>query len=187
MSERPGRYERSTSGMVGALIVTLLVIFAFVAFRACNRTDAGVHPDHVDYLAQVGYAQRAGTELVYPSSLPPGWFATNLDLSLGSKPELSLSMLTSSGNDGQYVGFVQSPVPVPELLTTYVDPSPTSGPPVTTPGGLVTHWQSWTDNGGDTALVARWHGSSLMVFGGASLADLEQLAGSLTTRALATS
>src|SRR5689334_19241918 len=152
MSERPGRYERSTSGMVGALIVTLLVILAFVAFRACNRSNDAVHPDHVDYLAQVGYAQRAGAELVYPSSLPSGWYATHLDLSLGSKPELVLSMLTSSGHDGQYVGFVQSPVPVPELLTTYVDPEPSSGPDVTTPGGVVTRWQTWTDSGGDTAL-----------------------------------
>ena len=185
MSERPGRYERSTSGMVGAMIVTLVVILGFVAFRACNRADVNVQPDHVDYLAQVGYAQRAGTELVYPSSLPSGWFATNLDLSLGSRPELTLSMLTDSGRDGQYVGFVQSPVSVPELLTTYVDPAPASGPTVSTPGGVVTQWQTWTDSGGDTALVAQWQGSSLMVFGGASSAELAQLAGSLTTRSRA--
>ena len=185
MSERPGRYERSTSGMVGALIVTVLVILGVVAFRACNTTDPEVRPQHVDYLSQVRYAQRTGAELVYPSSLPAGWFATKIDLSLGSKPELTLSMLTDSGSDGQYVGFLQSPVPVPELLTTYVDPSPTSGPDVETPGGVVTHWQTWTDAGGDTALVARWHGRSLMVFGGASQGELEQLAGSLTTRSLA--
>jgi hypothetical protein len=184
MSEKPGRYERSSSGMVGALIVTLLVILGFVAFRALNRADVDVQPDRVDYLAQVGYAQRSGAELVYPSSLPTGWFATNLDLSLGSKPELRLSMLTGDGKDGEYVGFVQSPVPVPELLTTYVDAEPTAGPDVTT-SGVVTQWQTWTDSGGDTALVADWHGSSLMVFGGASQAELEQLAGSLTTRSLA--
>ncbi len=184
MSEQPGRYQRSPSGMVGALIVTLLVILAFVAFRACNRADLNVQPDHVDYLAQVGYAQRAGTELVYPAALPSGWYATKIDLSLGKRPELSLSMLTAKGNDAQYVGFVQSPVPIPELLTTYVDPAPTSGQPVTLPDGLVRHWQTWTDSGGDTALVARWHGSSLMVFGGAPLDQLEQVAGSLTTRRL---
>jgi hypothetical protein len=172
--------------MVGALIVTVLVILGIVAFRACNTTDPNAQPQHVDYLSQVRYAQRAGAELVYPSSLPAGWFATNIDLSLGSKPELTLSLLTDSGSAGQYVGFLQSPVPVPELLTTYVDPSPSSGADVTTPDGVVTHWQTWTDSGGDTALVSRWHGSSLMVFGGASLSELEQLAGSLTTRAVAT-
>jgi hypothetical protein len=184
MSEQPGRYQRSPSGMVGALIVTVLVILAFVAFRSCNRADLNVQPDHVDYLAQVGYAQRAGAELVYPSSLPSGWFATNLDLSVGSKPELTLSLLTGSGSDAAYVGFLQSPVPVAELLTTYVDPAPTSGPPVTLSEGVVRHWQTWNDSGGDTALVARRHGSSLMVFGGAPLDQLEELAASLTTRSL---
>ena len=104
---------------------------------------------------------------------------------VGSKPELTLSMLTDSGRDGQYVGFVQSPVSVPELLTTYVDQAPASGPTVSTPGGVVTQWQTWTDSGGDTALVAQWQGSSLMVFGGASSAELQQLAGSLTTRSRA--
>ena len=29
VSEQPGRYQRSTSGMAGALLVTLLVIAAF--------------------------------------------------------------------------------------------------------------------------------------------------------------
>ena len=72
MSEQPGRYQRSASGMVGAMLVTLLAILAFVVFRACNRTDLEVGPDHVDYLAQVGYAQRSGADLVYPASLPAG-------------------------------------------------------------------------------------------------------------------
>jgi len=75
-SGQPGRYQRSSSGMVGALLVTLLVIGAFVAFRACNRTDLVVDPEHVDYLTQVGFAQEAGDQVVYPASLPTGWFAT---------------------------------------------------------------------------------------------------------------
>jgi hypothetical protein len=167
--------------MVGALLVTLLVILAFVVFRACNRTDLDVKPQHVDYLAQVRYAQRSGASPVYPASLPSGWYATNLDLSPGRRPELTLSMLTA---DGQYVGLVQSRVPLPELLTTYVDPSPTSGPPAHVTGGVVPRWDTWTDSGGDTALVARRGGESLMVFGNASKGDLERVAASLTTRSL---
>ena len=69
--EKPGRYQRSPAGMVGALIVTLLVISAFVAFRALNRTDLDVKPERVDYLAQVRFAQQdaqGGTsDLVYPA------------------------------------------------------------------------------------------------------------------------
>lgn len=177
MSEQPGRYQRSTSGMVGALLVTVLVILAFVAFRACTRTNLDVEPDHVDYRSSVRDAQQVGDHLVYPATLPSGWYATRVDYLAGSKPELGLSLLTDRN---AYAGMRLSPVPVPELLTQYVDPQPTSGPPVTLDRGLVRHWATWTDTGGDTALVAHWHGESLMVFGSASLADLETLAGSLT-------
>ena len=86
-------------------------------------------------------------------------------------------MLTD-GN--QYVGFRQSPLSAPELLTTYVDSNPTSGPPVTLDSGVVRHWMTWTDSGGDTALVGRWHHETVMVFGSASQSDLETVAGSLT-------
>jgi hypothetical protein len=183
-SGQPGRYQRSSSGMVGALLVTLLLIGAFVAFRACNRTDLQVQPDHVDYLAQVGFAQQAGDHVVYPAALPSGWYATQLTVEQGRPTELLLSMLTG---DDQYVGFVQSPDSTPALLTQYVDASPTSAPPVDVPGavdGAVTRWDVWTDTGGDTALVARHGGESLLVFGTVSQALLEQLAGSLTTAAI---
>jgi hypothetical protein len=179
---QPGRYQRSTSGMVGALVVTLLVILAFVAFRALNRSDLDVKPERIDYLAQVGYAQQSGTEVVYPDRLPTGWYATQITFSPGQEPGLELSMLTGSG---QYVGLVESPASPPEVLTTYVDPHPVSGGPVTVDGSVVSRWDSWSDDGGDTALVAqRGHGStaeSLLVFGTVSRAQLEQLAASLTT------
>jgi len=180
-SGQPGRYQRSTSGMVGALLATLLVIGAFVAFRACNRTDLQVEPDHVDYLAQVGFAQQAGDRVVYPASLPGGWYATQLAVDPGQPTELRLSMLTG---ENDYVGFVQSPDSAPVLLTRYVDAAPVSGGPADVPGavdGEVTRWNVWTDDGGDTALVARHGAETLLVFGTASRAQLEQLAGSLTT------
>ncbi len=183
MSEQPGRYQRSASGMVGALLVTLLVILAFVAFRACNRTDLEVKPDHVDYLAEVGFAQRSGADVVYPASLPRGWSATSIDFAPGTRPTLGLSLLTAAT---EYAGLRQSPLPAAQLLTTYVDPHPTAGPPVTLDTGIVRRWDTWTDTGGDTALVARWHHETLIVFGSASRADLETLAGSLTDVALPT-
>jgi hypothetical protein len=182
VSEQSGRYQRTTSGMVGALIVTLLVILAFVGFRALNRTDLDVKPERVDYLAQVKYAQQAGSDVVYPSRLPSGWYATQITLSPGKPLEMELSMLTG---EGEYVGVVESPESVPELLTTYVDPHAHAGAPATVDGSVVRRWDTWTDGGGDTALVAgRGHGSSaesLLVFGSASRAQLVQLARSLTT------
>jgi Protein of unknown function (DUF4245) len=182
MSEQPGRYQRSTSGMVGALIVTLLVILAFVAFRACDRSNLDVKPGRVDYLAEVRYAQQAGTEVVYPARLPRGWYATQVTFSPGRQPGMELSMLTGAG---EYAGLVESPASPPDLLTTYVDPHPASGGPVTVAGSVVSRWDTWTDSGGDTALVAqRGHGptaESLLVFGTVPRTQLEELAAALTT------
>jgi hypothetical protein len=169
--------------MVGALLVTLLVIGGFVAFRALNRNDLEVTPQKVDYLAQVGYAQESGSRPVYPARLPSGGYATTVTFSAaGTSPEVELSMLTAQG---QYVGFVESPRTVPDLLTTYVDPHPESGPAVSVGGSVATRWSTWTDGSGDTALVAqRGTGKareSLLVFGTVSRSRLAQLAGSLTT------
>ena len=183
MSEQPSRYQRSASGMVGALLVTILVILSFVALRSCSRTNLAVEPQHVDYLAQVGFAQQDGAELVYPASLPSGWSVTNVEFAPGTRPTLGISMLTDTN---EYAGFRQSPLSAAELLTTYVDASPTSGAPVTLDTGVVRHWDTWTDSGGDTALVGRWHHETLLVFGSASEQDLETVAGSLTHATLPT-
>jgi Protein of unknown function (DUF4245) len=177
VSEQPSRYDRSTSGMVGALLLTTLFVIGVVVLRGCNRTNPDVRPDHIDYRAQIGFAQRAGATLVYPARLPSGWYATRLDYEPGDRPELGISMLTA---DQQYVGIRESPRDVPELLAAYVDPQPSAGPSVTVDGGIVRRWRTWTDDGGDTALSARWHRQSLLVFGTVSLADLEQLASTLT-------
>jgi hypothetical protein len=167
------------SGMLGALIVTVLVILAFVGFRALNRSDLDVEPEHVDYLAQVRYAQQAGSQVVYPARLPRGWYATNVTFSPGHPTAFELSMLTP---DDEYVGLVQSPESAAELLSTYVDPHPRSGPPVTVDGSVATRWDSWRDSGGDSALVSRRGQESILVFGSVPSAALQELAASLTTR-----
>jgi uncharacterized protein DUF4245 len=172
--------------MVGALLVTVLVILAFVAFRALNRSDLDVKPERIDYLAQVGFAQQdsstARPELVYPASLPSGWYATNVSFSSSGAAEVELSMLTG---DGQYVGFVQSPASVPELLSTYVDPHPQGGSPAHVSGSVASHWAVWSDSGGDTALAAEHGQDSLLVFGTVSRDQLEELAAALTTARVA--
>jgi Protein of unknown function (DUF4245) len=182
--EQPGRYQRSPAGMAGALLVTLLVIFAFVAFRACNRTGLEVSSQRVDYLAQIGFAQQAGDHLVYPASLPRGWYATHMSVSPGHPDGLELSVLTP---DDRYAGLVQSPDSVSALLIRYVDTNPAQVGTVRVPGavdGTVERWDVWTDSGGDTALVARHHGATLLVFGSASRSELEQFTASLTTARL---
>jgi hypothetical protein len=171
--------------MIGALLATLLVIAAYVGFRAFNRTNLDVTPQHVDYLTQVRYAQQSGADVVYPAQLPAGWYATRVSLTPGSPPGVTISMLTSRD---EYVGFVQSDQPIATVLTTYVDAHPAHGSPATVSGSVARHWDTWTDSGGDTALsTQRGRGStqqSLLVFGTVSRAQLEHLAASLTTARL---
>jgi len=182
VSEQPGRYTRSASGMVGALVVTVLVILGFVAFRAFNRSELEVRPDRVDYLSQVRFAQQAGADVVYPAGLPTGWYATRVSFSSEGPPELTMSMLTG---DGDYVGFTQSRATLGELLTDYVDAHPEAGAPVKVDGSLVPTWSSWTDAGGDTALAATRGRETLLVFGTASEREIEELAASLTAAPVA--
>ena len=70
---RAGRYQRSIAGGVGSLIVLVVVVLAFVAFRAVFRDNDAVDVEPVDYLAVVAPAQEAGIRIVYPPSLPEGW------------------------------------------------------------------------------------------------------------------
>jgi hypothetical protein len=182
VSEQRGRYTRSTSGMVGALVVTVLVILGFVVFRALNRSDLEVGPERVDYLSQVRFVQEEWADVVYPARLPAGWYATRVSVSSEPPPELALSMLTG---DDDYVGFVESPATPADLLTEYVDAHPDAGARVRVGGSVVQTWSSWTDPGGDTALATTRGRETLLVFGTVSQADLEELAGSLTVAPVA--
>ena len=54
------------------MIVLVVVVLAFVAFRAPTRDNDEVDVEPVDYLAVVAPAQEAGPRIVYPPSLPVG-------------------------------------------------------------------------------------------------------------------
>ncbi|MGC4109568.1 MAG: DUF4245 family protein [Nocardioides sp.] len=89
----------------------------------------------------------AGSDVVYPAQLPDGWCATRVTVSPGSPSELELSMLTP---DSQYVGFVESPEPVSQLLGTYVDKDAHEGPTITISGSVADRWDTWTRQIGGT-------------------------------------
>ncbi|MGI8523273.1 MAG: DUF4245 family protein [Nocardioides sp.] len=179
MSEQPARYQRSFGGLVGALLLTLLLIGSFVLLRACNTPDLAVRPKAVDYLSDVRYAQQAGARLAYPPALPAGWIVTAVDFTPGTHPAFGLSMLTPAG---EYVGLRQDPRPVSDLLTTYVDPHAHDDGPVTIAGALTPDLESWSDTGGDHALSTTYDGDSVLVFGSAKEADLHTVVEALTTK-----
>lgn len=163
---------------MGALVVTLLVIAVFVAFRAVNRDDLQTRPEAIDYLEQVELAQRAGLEVAYPGRLPAGWRATNVDLAAGERPVWALGILT---DEERYVGIRQEDDQLDDLLATYVDEEVVPLPDVRLEGSLAEDWQAFEDEGGDLAYVAELDDSVLIVYGSAGEEDLRLVLERLTT------
>ena len=110
---KPGRYTRSTNGLVAALVVTVLAVLAFVVWRAAFRQELEVRPEPYDYLAAVEGAQAAGVDVVYPGDLPEGWMATRVLLRQGERPEWGISLLT---DEERFVGVRQREDSVEDLV-----------------------------------------------------------------------
>ncbi len=160
MSERPGRYQRSFSGMVGAMIVLVLVVALFVAFRAINRTEPENTVDAVDYTRPAEFArEQARFPLLAPAELPEGWRATSVRFDNGRDQAWHVGFLTG---DDDYVGLEQADESAERLVQEHVDEDATEGDPVTVDGD---RWQSWTDDGGDTALVRETDQITTLVVG----------------------
>lgn len=178
-----GRPPRTFRGLVAALVVCLVFVAAYVAFRGVFRDQPDVGPTAVDYKESVAAAQQAGVTLVYPRSLPSGWLATSIDFQRGTRPAWGLGILTDAGT---FVGLRQEDADVRDLLATYVDASPDAGPDASPPGDVATRWSTWSDTGGDLAWSTdlRLDGGNrdtLLVYGSASKSDQEELIGLLTT------
>ena len=181
MSEQAGRYQRSMSGMIGALVITLVAITAFVAWRAFTRDDVDVVPEAVDYLATVSYLQDAGLTVVYPPSLPKGWTATSANYSAGRDFSWDMGALTSAG---EFAGVRQADASVDALVSEFVDENATEGGTVQLENVVATSWRSFTDSGGDYALAAELPNETLLVYGSADPDEIKDLAASLVTTAV---
>ena len=121
---QPSRYTRSFNGMTGALIVTVLAVLAFVAWRGLWRSDVDNEPEAVDWQARVELAQQADLRVVHPRELPAGWTATSTELAAGDDPRWSLGVLT---DDGRFVGIRQQDTSVTDLVELYVDEDAEAG------------------------------------------------------------
>lgn len=174
---RPGRYQRSTSGLVGALIVSLLAIGAFVAFRALNRDELEIEPEPVDYLAAVEQLQSTGARPVHPPTLPAGWIATSVEAVPGEEPVWRLGVLT---DDGAFVGIRQAEVGVDSMVEEYVDEEAAEGEVLSVESTVATEWQTWTDDGGDTGYTAEVGEETVLVYGSAPAAEIEAFLSLLT-------
>jgi len=178
MSEQGGRYQRSMSGMVGALVVTLVAIGGFVAFRALNRDNLEVRPEPVDYLGSVRYIQKAGDTVAYPSVLPSRWVCTGAGYDPGRVRAWEMGVLTE---DDTFVGLREEDASVEGLVHEFVDEDATEGRPVELESALAESWRTFTDRGGDYAVAAEIGDEALLVYGNATRQEINDFAATLVT------
>lgn len=174
---RPSRYTRSFSGMIGALIVTVLFVLAFVAWRGLFRGDAEDAPVAVDWQDSVGLAEEAGLQVVRPRELPAGWTATSVDLRAGDEPRWGLGVLT---DDGDFIGIRQEDASIDDLVDQYVDERAEAGDDASVPSEVTDTWRTFSDGGGDLGYATEVGDEAVLVYGSAPVVDLEAYVGLLT-------
>lgn len=143
VSTRP---PRSFAGMVGALVVVVLLVVGWVGFRASDDQPTPVRTVEWTPWVKAGRAE-ARLLLFAPAALPDGWRARSVRYTGGSQPTWRLGMLTDAG---KYVGIEESLASGEDLVEQYIDDDAARGEDVTIAGQT---WQTWTDDGGDYALV----------------------------------
>lgn len=175
MSERPGRYQRSFAGMIGAMVVLLGAVAAFVLFRDVVRDEPATPVRAVDYERPAEYAkEQASFDLVAPRELPDGWKATSVRYTPGRVDAWHIGFLT---DEGRYVGLEQADELLSTMVRTYVDEEALQGDDVEIDGAT---WQSWTDEDGDTALVLEERDLVTLVVGTPGEETLVEFVRSLT-------
>lgn len=180
MSEKPGRYNRSTGGLIGSMIVLVALVGAFVLFRGTFRDTPEYKPANLDYRSVVREAAGGGVSLVAPRSLPDGWRTTAVTFTPGDRWKWDLALLTSAG---RFVGLHEEDDDAVDLLTTLIDENPQQGDDLQVQGSVAPTWQSWTGSGGDHAFTAEvGEGETrrtVVVYGSAPVADLKTVVESL--------
>lgn len=176
VSEKPGRYQRSSNGLIGAMIVTLLAIGAFVLLRSLTREQAEVEREAIDYVASAEAARGAGFDVVAPSSLPDGWIATAFNFEQTDPPVWGLGILTA---EEKFVGLRQEDESVKDLVETNIDEDAIEGDPLVLESAVGSTWQTWTDDGGDTGYSIEYGDQTVLVYGSAPAAELQEFIGLL--------
>lgn len=173
---RKPAYPRTFPGLIGAMLIVVLAVFAFVAFRGLLRDNPDAPPVRaVEWTPWFEAARQEGRIVVLqPEALPEGWIAREARYNAGA---LHLAMLTEAK---KYVGLEAADKSLESLVEQYVDEEATPGKAVTISGES---WQTWTDRGGDYA-VGRTIGTgatatSYLVVGSAPAADIRTFAASL--------
>lgn len=185
MSEQGGRYNRSFEGLIGAMIVIVLVVVGFVAYRGLFSDPPEQGVPEVDYVTLVRGLQDIDVEVVYPADLPGGWLVSKVAYEPGERPRVELNLYT---DDEQFVGIRQVDDDVDDLLEEAGVEDADEGTPLTgaAAGSVADRWDAWTDPDGDRAYSTELDGDTVLVYGAASYAELADLVARLTTEPLDT-
>lgn len=159
MSERAGRYQRSAGGLVVAMGVLVALVLGYVGLRALISSPPN-DEQTVDYARVVPDVRKAARlAILAPPSLPHGWRATSVRFTDGSPQHWHLGILT---DQNRYVGLEQGQQSVPAMVNEFVDSAASRRGAVRV--GART-WASYTDSGGDLALVRRDGQTTTLVVG----------------------
>lgn len=174
----PGRYQRSFGGLVGSMIVLLVGVGAFVAYREIWRDTPTAELERVEYLPAVVALQEAGRTVVYPAQLPEGWIPTAASVEPGERPLWRMGVHTE---EGRFVGLRQQDASVDDLLEIYGKKRVEDADLLTVSGGVASRWQGYVVEGGDEAYAAEVGEETVLVYGSAPAEDLRALIELLTT------
>jgi hypothetical protein len=146
--------------MVGAMLVLGVLIIGWVTLRSLTSADPASPVQSVDYARDVPPARQAADfDLVAPPRLPSGWRATTVRYTPAPRAHWHLGVLT---DERRYVGLEQSSGSVRSMVEEFVDESATRGGPVDVAGES---WSTYTDAGGDLALVRRAGSTTTLAVG----------------------
>src|SRR3954447_8309688 len=173
------RTPRSFAGMAGALIVVFVLVVVVVWVRSSGQQANPVRAVEWKPWVKAGRAEHV-LLLVAPEQLPRGWRAASAQYLSGNDPRWHLGLLTDAG---KYVGVEESRASTRDLAEQYVDAAAVRGKGVTDGGQA---WQTWTDAGGDYALVRAIEVDgrpyeSVLVGGSASPQAVRSFASTLTS------
>ncbi|HNA98748.1 MAG TPA: DUF4245 domain-containing protein [Marmoricola sp.] len=177
---RGGHYERSALGLIGALLVTLLVVAGFMIFRGAFRDNKPVPTRAVDHQIWLERGQSDGQlVMAAPREVPSGWTVTSASYDGGLRPVWRMGMLT---DEKKFVGLVESLDSLDPLLQKHMQENPQSTGTKQVAGR---DWKSFTAAEGDAALALeltspRGEPEILLVYGDAGIEQIREFAADLT-------
>ena len=155
----------------GAMVVLLVAIGAFVAFRALTRDQPEVRPEPIDYLA-VGPGCAVGRTHGRLPRRAAGGLASRPGPTPGP-PATSRGASTMLTDEDRFVGIRPGGRGARRRWSTpYVDEDAVEGEAVGVANVLAPRWRQFTDDGGDMAYAAEVGGEWVLVYGSAPADDL---------------